>query len=395
MPGADAADDQARVGERRARRRRRRPPAPARRGSRRRRSPPRRRRGSCAPSAGSPPADRPRRPRRRCRGRRRRSSACRSRTRGVRLRCSPRDLRRQRLDAAERAERLGLAVDRPARAPPRNPRPSPSSCPLPSPALRRGRKPRHPLKPCASRGTGRSRGPGDTAASPLPCGPSRIFLDAIDVQERQPESEDRTITKPTPGRAAPGTALAAAADASRPPPLPQRRQGPMTHPLDSPSRRRLLLALALLPATRALAPPAWAQEAAGGIGLITSRVCMVAPELTEGPFYIDPELVRSDITEGRPGAPMELALQVVTADCAPVAGRAGRRLALRSPSATTRASPGKAATPSSTPPARPSCAAPSSPAPTAWPGSAPSIPAGTRGGPRTSTTRSSSTPAPR
>ena len=94
----------------------------------------------------------------------------------------------------------------------------------------------------------------------------------------------------------------------------------MTHPLEAPSRRRLLLALALLPATRALAPPAWAQEAAGGIGLITSRVCMVAPELTEGPFYIDPELVRSDITEGRPGAPMELALQVVTADCAPVEG---------------------------------------------------------------------------
>lgn len=85
-----------------------------------------------------------------------------------------------------------------------------------------------------------------------------------------------------------------------------------------PSRRRVLRALALTSLTPLLMP--WAEAAAANVGLITPSVCMVAPELTAGPFYLDPDLVRSDITEGRPGAAMDLALQVVTADCAPVAG---------------------------------------------------------------------------
>lgn len=55
-------------------------------------------------------------------------------------------------------------------------------------------------------------------------------------------------------------------------------------------------------------------------GLIAANVCMLQPELTEGPFYIDERLNRADITEGRPGAAMDLALQVVTADCTPVEG---------------------------------------------------------------------------
>jgi len=47
------------------------------------------------------------------------------------------------------------------------------------------------------------------------------------------------------------------------------------------------------------------------------------PELTEGPYYLDLDLVRRDITEGRPGAPFDLAVTVVDADsCAPVAGAA-------------------------------------------------------------------------
>ncbi|GAA4217868.1 intradiol ring-cleavage dioxygenase [Sagittula marina] len=53
-------------------------------------------------------------------------------------------------------------------------------------------------------------------------------------------------------------------------------------------------------------------------GLVTPNVCMVMPEVTEGPFYLDPKLVRNDITEDRQGRPMRLQLQVVTADCAPV-----------------------------------------------------------------------------
>ena len=48
--------------------------------------------------------------------------------------------------------------------------------------------------------------------------------------------------------------------------------------------------------------------------------CVLTPEAGEGPFYVDPKLLRSDITAGQPGAPLQLALQVVRAgDCATLA----------------------------------------------------------------------------
>lgn len=55
-------------------------------------------------------------------------------------------------------------------------------------------------------------------------------------------------------------------------------------------------------------------------GLISTDVCLLQSKVTEGPFYVDPNLIRADITEGRPGLPMALRLQVVTADCTPVVG---------------------------------------------------------------------------
>jgi protocatechuate 3,4-dioxygenase beta subunit len=88
-------------------------------------------------------------------------------------------------------------------------------------------------------------------------------------------------------------------------------------PLTVLDRRSLLKALALAPAAAALAPALRAE--AQGAGLITTDVCLVQKQVTEGPFYIDPGLVRSEIAEGRPGLPMVLRLQVVTADCAPIA----------------------------------------------------------------------------
>ena len=49
--------------------------------------------------------------------------------------------------------------------------------------------------------------------------------------------------------------------------------------------------------------------------------CAVTPDAGEGPFYFDPSLVRSDVTSGRPGAPLEFAVQITRArDCAPLAG---------------------------------------------------------------------------
>ncbi|MEO6468998.1 MAG: hypothetical protein ABIP21_07855 [Acidimicrobiia bacterium] len=49
--------------------------------------------------------------------------------------------------------------------------------------------------------------------------------------------------------------------------------------------------------------------------------CVLTPEQTEGPFYLDDATVRSDITEGRPGVPLELEFAVVDAQqCTPMSG---------------------------------------------------------------------------
>ena len=55
----------------------------------------------------------------------------------------------------------------------------------------------------------------------------------------------------------------------------------------------------------------------------TGADCILTPELTEGPYYLDLDLVRRDITEGRPGVPFDLAVTVVDAEsCEPVEGAA-------------------------------------------------------------------------
>ncbi|MFC3180888.1 intradiol ring-cleavage dioxygenase [Cypionkella sinensis] len=88
-------------------------------------------------------------------------------------------------------------------------------------------------------------------------------------------------------------------------------------PLSTLDRRTVLKALSLAPL--AVLPSGLAARAETA-GLITTDVCLLQKEVTEGPFYIDPHLLRSDITEGKPGLPLQLRLQVVTADCAPVVG---------------------------------------------------------------------------
>lgn len=48
--------------------------------------------------------------------------------------------------------------------------------------------------------------------------------------------------------------------------------------------------------------------------------CRLVPEQTQGPFYADLDLMRRDITEGRPGHPLRLGIRVVDRDCQPVPG---------------------------------------------------------------------------
>ena len=47
--------------------------------------------------------------------------------------------------------------------------------------------------------------------------------------------------------------------------------------------------------------------------------CVLVPEMTEGPYYLDLDLDRSDITEDRVGAPLALTIVVATVDaCTPI-----------------------------------------------------------------------------
>jgi protocatechuate 3,4-dioxygenase beta subunit len=85
--------------------------------------------------------------------------------------------------------------------------------------------------------------------------------------------------------------------------------------------RRRLLGLAALGAAGA-----WPVEeaSAGPSGVASGAItCVLAPELTEGPYYLPNERVRRDITEGKPGTPLRLRLAVVDAStCKSIRGAA-------------------------------------------------------------------------
>jgi protocatechuate 3,4-dioxygenase beta subunit len=48
--------------------------------------------------------------------------------------------------------------------------------------------------------------------------------------------------------------------------------------------------------------------------------CAPTPDQEEGPYYRQLELVRDDLAEDRTGSPLQLGIDVVDADCAPVPG---------------------------------------------------------------------------
>jgi protocatechuate 3,4-dioxygenase beta subunit len=66
-------------------------------------------------------------------------------------------------------------------------------------------------------------------------------------------------------------------------------------------------ALALGAVTLRFPAAVGAQEAASP----TAEVCVLTPELTEGPYYLPLELLREDITEGKDGLPLRLRVAVV------------------------------------------------------------------------------------
>ena len=107
-----------------------------------------------------------------------------------------------------------------------------------------------------------------------------------------------------------------------------------THESRPVSRRRALLELGGFAATALGVGALGAKElldadeasaagsgpAAVASGLVT---CVLAPEMTEGPYYVEGDKVRRNITEGKPGVPLALRLGVVDASsCKPIRGAA-------------------------------------------------------------------------
>jgi protocatechuate 3,4-dioxygenase beta subunit len=53
----------------------------------------------------------------------------------------------------------------------------------------------------------------------------------------------------------------------------------------------------------------------------TTATCVLTPEVTEGPYWIDENLTRRDIREGKPGLPLVLQTTIVSAKtCKPIRG---------------------------------------------------------------------------
>ena len=92
------------------------------------------------------------------------------------------------------------------------------------------------------------------------------------------------------------------------------------------SRRDSLLRLGGLLAGAATAG-AWKvadSASAGPAGVASGAVsCVLAPEQTEGPYYLDDRKIRRDIIDGKAGVPLALRLTVVDAStCRPLEGAA-------------------------------------------------------------------------
>ncbi|WP_369169094.1 intradiol ring-cleavage dioxygenase [Streptomyces sp. R28] len=82
-------------------------------------------------------------------------------------------------------------------------------------------------------------------------------------------------------------------------------------------RRTVLIATGATAASLAVtaaAPEAPTVEAADTAPVAAAAVCTLTKEMTEGPYYLDGQYVRSDITEGKTGFPLKLALTVVDDD---------------------------------------------------------------------------------
>lgn len=86
-----------------------------------------------------------------------------------------------------------------------------------------------------------------------------------------------------------------------------------------PTRRQALAALSLAATPLAVRNAAAAETPVSAV--LPERACILTPQSVEGPYYFDPGLVRSDITENRPGVPLRILLQILdVGGCRPIEG---------------------------------------------------------------------------
>jgi protocatechuate 3,4-dioxygenase beta subunit len=86
-------------------------------------------------------------------------------------------------------------------------------------------------------------------------------------------------------------------------------------------RRTVLIATGATAVSLAVAaaPEAPTAEAADPAPVAAAAVCTLTKEMTEGPYYLDGQLVRADISEDKTGIPLQLTLTVVDdSTCAPL-----------------------------------------------------------------------------
>src|SRR3954447_17848340 len=82
------------------------------------------------------------------------------------------------------------------------------------------------------------------------------------------------------------------------------------------SRRQALVAAGALAASAGLVG---SRVLGTANGATSSSACVLSPELTEGPYYLDENLTRRDITEGKDGLALELRLTVEdVSTCKPI-----------------------------------------------------------------------------
>jgi protocatechuate 3,4-dioxygenase beta subunit len=99
-------------------------------------------------------------------------------------------------------------------------------------------------------------------------------------------------------------------------------QLPETEPGENRLTRRSTLVRAGGVAAVALGAAGLPATRAGASGA-SALACVLSPELTEGPYYIEHAKLRRDITEGLPGARLALRLSVLdAATCKPIKGAA-------------------------------------------------------------------------